>query len=67
MVPTQTRAHSPFAKTDQVLNKGRLLQIRTTVNERERERRVWIELVRIGNDVVEVFVQEGGIGLPPRL
>src|ERR1700722_15522363 len=67
MVPAEPDVDRPISEADQILHKRRLFQIRTIRCETERGGGARIELSRVGDDVVEVFVQKGVVRLHAKL
>ena len=63
MVVTQPGTDVPFSQIDLVLNKCGLFEIPFPAVELERSGSAVVELREIGDDVAELFVDIGGIGL----
>ena len=63
MIPAEAGADGEFAEADFVLDEGGLLEIGLVAGEGVGLRRVGIEVVGIGDEVVELFVEESVVGL----
>ena len=63
MIPAEAGADGEFAEADFVLDEGGLFEVGLVAGEGVGLRRVGIEVVGIGDEVVELFVEEGVVGL----
>ena len=67
VIPAQAGGDGPVVWTEGVLDKRGLFKIRALAGEGEGEWREGIELRRVGDRVVEVFVEEGVVGFDAEL
>ena len=63
VIPPKAGAHCKFAKANLILHEGGLFEIGAISGERVGGRRVGIEVIGVGDEAVETFVEEGGVGL----
>ena len=62
VVPAEAGADRPFAEADHIFDEGGLLKVGPLIREGQSRRGVAIELRRVGDVVVEVFMKEGCVG-----
>ncbi len=67
MVITQSGTDVPFAQINLVLDERGLFEVPFFSVELKRRRGAVVELAGIGDDVTELFMDIGGIGLKTRL
>ena len=58
VVPAKSSAHGPIAETNQILDEGRLFEVRAGSKEPEGRGCAGIELCSIGDDPAEILMQE---------
>src|SRR5271167_510374 len=63
MVPAQSRAYGPLPQVDHVFHERRLFQIWTIVGKTQSWRGIRIELIGIGDEMVELLMQKGVVRL----
>ena len=66
VIPAKTCVNRPVSQPDQILHERRLLEVGPIGGKSKGERRAGIELIRIhgdiGNDVIEILVEESIVG-----
>ena len=63
VVPAKAGADRPIAEADEIFDEGRLFEVRTAGGEAQAGRGVVVKLRGIGDVVLKIFMQKGGVGL----
>ncbi len=63
VIPAEAGAYREFAETDLILDEGGLFEVGLVAGEGVGLRRVGIEVVGVGDEAVELFVEECVVGL----